>query len=80
MCFSMAWLQQLLSVDHEFLTNLLKLVIPLVLNQFGVAGGVLAQIINIVLWAVILIFVIIIAFGLIQCLMGSGGFSMMPRR
>lgn len=81
MCFSPLWLQQLLIniVIIGAVFAILKLLIPLVLNYFGTAGGVLAQVINIVLWAVIIIFVIYVCFGLISCLMGAGGFSMTHR-
>lgn len=82
-CFSMSWLQQLLIylVIVAAVIAILKLLIPFVLAQLGAGGGIIAQAINIVLWAIIAIFVIYICFALISCLMGSGGsLSMLPRR
>ena len=52
---------------------ILKLLIPFVLQQMGWSGGIFMQIINIVVWAVVVIFIIIFAFGMISCLAGMGG-------
>ncbi len=78
MCFSLAWLAQLLIwlVIVGAIYAILKLVIPFVLAQLGTAGGVIAGVINIILWVVIAIFVIYLCFDLISCL--AGGLSM-PR-
>ena len=82
MCFTMAWLQQLFInlVIIGAVYAIIKLLVPLVLANFG-CGAVIGQIINIVLWAIILIFVIYIAFALISCLLSmGGGFSLIPHR
>jgi hypothetical protein len=80
MCFSLGWLQQILIylVVIGAIFAIIKLVVPLALTHFGAAGGVLAQIINILMWAFIVILIIYIAFAVISCLMGSGG--IMPPR
>lgn len=81
MCFSIGWLQSLLVwlVIVCAVIGILKLIIPYVLAQLGAGGGIIMQAINIVMWAVICIFVIYVCFALIGCLMG-GGFSLMPHR
>lgn len=82
MCFSMAWLQQILIyiVIVCAVVAILKLLIPFVLAQIGAAGGIIASAINIVLWAFICIFVIYICFALISCLTGGSGLSLLPHR
>jgi hypothetical protein len=52
------------------------LFIPWVLAQSGAFGGAVEtvlQVINIIVWAIIVIFVIYIVFDLLSCLIGSGG-------
>jgi hypothetical protein len=81
-CFSMAWLQQLFInlVIIGAVYAIIKLLLPLVLANFG-GGAAIGQIINIVLWAIILIFVIYIAFALISCLLSMGSrLSLIARR
>ena len=77
MCFSMAWWENLLIwlVIVLAIIAILKLLVPLVLGQLGWGGGTIMQIINIVVWAAIVIFVIIFAFAMISCLMSMGGGS-----
>lgn len=50
---------------------IIKLVIPAVLANFGGPGSLLAQVINIVLWAVLLILVLYLIWDLVECLLGS---------
>lgn len=80
MCFSLPWLEQVLIyiVIVCAIIGILKLLIPFVLGQLGAGGGVIAAAINIVLWAIIAIFVIYICFALISCLAGGGGLSLLP--
>ena len=83
MCFSIEWWEQLLVwiVIVVAIVSILRLLLPWVLGQLGAGGGILAQVINIVLWAVICIFVIYICFALIECLLSAGGhLSLLPRR
>jgi len=79
MCFSLGWIEQLLVwlVVIVAVVAILKLLVPFVLGQLGVAGGIIAQIINIALWAFVCILVIYFAFAVISCLM-SGGFPLFP--
>jgi hypothetical protein len=72
MCFSLGWIEQVLIwlVVVCAIVAILKLLLPFVLSQLGVAGGVITGAINIVLWAVIAIFVIYFCFDLISCLGG----------
>lgn len=79
MCFSLAWLEQLLvwAIIIGAVIAIIKLVVPFALAQLG-GGAVLVQIINIALWAFVAIVVVYIAFALISCLLGSGGIGL-PR-
>ena len=72
MCFSLGWLEQLLVwiVIVCAVVGILKLLLPFVLTQLGVGGGIIVAAINIVIWAVIAIFVIYTLFDLISCLGG----------
>ena len=72
MCFSTAWIEQLLVwlVIVCAIIAILRLVLPWVAAQLGIP--LIGQIINIVLWAVVVIFVIYFCFALIGCLDGSG--------
>ena len=80
MCFSLPWVEQLLVylVIIGAVVAIIRLLLPFVLSQLGAGGSVISSAINIVLWAVIAIFVIYICFALISCL--SGNFSLLPHR
>jgi hypothetical protein len=84
MCFSLAWLQSLLVwiIIVCAIFAILKLIVPWVLSKIGVEGGIILQIINIVVWAFIAIIVIYVAFAAISCLMsmGGGSFLALPHR
>jgi hypothetical protein len=79
MCFSLIWWRDLLIalVVVVAVVGLLKLLLPYVLSRLGTPGGegagVLMRAIDIVVWAIIVIFVIYVIFALISCLMGGGG-------
>lgn len=83
MCFTLGWLQQLFIwvIVVGAVIAIIRILLPLVFANFG-GGGVLSQIINIVLWAFVAIMIVYIAFALISCLLGTGGGfpSLMPRR
>jgi hypothetical protein len=70
MCFSLAWIEQILiwAVIVVAVVAIIKILIALVLPQLGWAGSIIMQVLNIVMWAVIAIFVIVICFDLIGCL------------
>lgn len=72
MCFSLLWVEQLCIyiVIVMAIWAIIKLLLPFV-TQF--MPGIVVQIIQIVLWAVVAIICIYIIFGLISCLIGSGG-------
>lgn len=77
MCFSVAFLFQLLIwlVIIGAIYAILQLVVPYVLSQLGSPGGLLAQVIKIILWAVIVVLVLYLIWDLVDCLVGSGGLS-----
>jgi hypothetical protein len=80
MCFSMQWLEQFLiyCIVVGAVIAIIRLIVPWVLAQVGIP--LLAQVINIVLWAIVCIFVIYIVFALLSCLIGAGGggLSLLP--
>ncbi len=77
MCFSVAFLFQLLIwlVILGAIYAIIKIVVPAVLAQFGAPGGMLAQVINIVLWAIMMVIALYLIWDLVECLVGSGGLS-----
>ena len=77
-CFSLAWLESLLiwAVIIGAAYAILKLLLPLVLQNFP-GGALIQQILWIILWAVVLIVIIMFAFGLLSCLLGGAG-SLLP--
>lgn len=72
MCFSLNWIENLLIwlVIVCAIVAVIKLVIPYAVGQLGSPGTLVMQVLNIVMWAVVLIFVIIIVFDLLACLVG----------
>lgn len=89
MCFSLGWWQNLFVwlVIVAAIVAILQILLPYILKKIRPSGevsegiGILTQIARIVIWAVIVIFVIYVAFALISCLlsMGGGGLSLFPR-
>jgi hypothetical protein len=79
MCFSIGWVEQLLVwlICVAAVIMILKLIVPWVAAQIGIP--VIAQVLNIVLWAVVCIICIYIVFALLECLAG-GGMPLFPHR
>jgi hypothetical protein len=80
-CFSLAWIEQLLiwAVIVIAIVAILRLLIPFILAQLGGGGGIIMSVINILMWAIICIFVIYFCFAIISCLMTmGGGMPLMP--
>jgi len=80
MCFSLYWVEQVLIwlVVLGAVIALLRLIVGYVLPQIGLDSGIVtlvAQVVRIVIWAIVLIAVIIFVFDLISCLAPS----MVPR-
>jgi hypothetical protein len=73
MCFSLGWLEGLLIniVILAVVIGVLRILIPWVLGLLGVDTGPLMQIINLILWAIVIIWVIYFVFGLLGCMGGS---------
>lgn len=88
MCFTLAWLQQLLilCVIVGAIYAILMIIIPYALSKMGAVLGeganVVLRVLKIVLWAVVACVVIYIVFALIACLwsMGGGMPSLLPHR
>lgn len=75
MCLSLELIKQLLIdlVIIGAIFAIIKLLLPLALTWLGGAGSVIVQVVNIILYAIVIIFVIVICFDLMGCLLGSGG-------
>lgn len=80
MCFSLAWIQQLLIwlVIICAIVAILRLFLPWIAGKLGDAGSIVIGVLNIVLWAFVVICVIYFVFALISCL-GGGGLPLFPR-
>ncbi len=80
MCFTLAWLEQLLVwlVIVGAVISILRLVLPWVAAQIGIP--LVGQVISIILWAVIVILVIYVCFALLSCLGGGGFPPLLPHR
>ena len=78
MCFDAGWFLHLFIwvIIVGAIFAIVKLLLPMVFAQLGAPGTTLVAILNIVMWAVIAIFVVYIAFALIECLAGGGGFGL----
>ena len=78
MCFSMAWIEQLCIwlIMVIAVVAIIRLLVPFLTGMIGIP--IVAQIINIVLWAVVAIMCVYIIFALIGCLLGGGGILHFP--
>jgi hypothetical protein len=72
MCFSLAWVFQLLIwlVIIGAVVMIMRLLLPFVLGMFGVVGDLVMQVINIIIGAIIIIALLLFVLDLITC-MGS---------
>ena len=74
-CFSeslIIWIIEIIA-----LVMIIRIVVPWATSFFGLPGLVV-QILNIVIWAIIAIWGVIIIFSLVSC-MGGGHLSLLPR-
>lgn len=71
-CFNLGWLEQLLIwlVVIGAVVALVRLLVPLAVGPLGPAGATIAQALNIIIWAIVVIAVIILVFDLLSCLIG----------
>lgn len=90
MCFSMAWLMNLLIwivIAVATWVILIQILLPYLLSKLAPSGAigeglnVLAAVLRVILWAIVIIIVLYIAFALIACLwsFAGGGVSLFPR-
>jgi len=78
-CFSLGWIEQLCIwlIIVFAIVAIIRLLVPFLAGMIGIP--VVAQIINIVLWAVVAIMCVYIIFALIACLLSaSGGLHLLP--
>jgi hypothetical protein len=73
MCFTLGWIEQLCVwiIMVVALVAIINLVLPWLTSMIGIP--IVAQIIRIVLWAVVAIACVYIIFGLLACVLGAGG-------
>ena len=76
MCFSLAWIEQVLIwiVVIAAIIGLLQLLVSFLLPRLSLAGEIISLVtaaVRIMIWAAICIFAIIIIFELISCLLGG---------
>jgi hypothetical protein len=74
MCFSAAWFVNLLIwlIVICAVVAVFRLVLPIVLGWLGVAGGVVMQVLNIILIAFVLIVLVWFCYDLLTCAGGAG--------
>jgi hypothetical protein len=79
MCFSLAWLEQLVIwlIIVSAIIAVIKLVIPFLDSFTGMP--IIGRILMIILWAVVAIAFVIIIFGLLSCVLGGTGTLGFPR-
>jgi hypothetical protein len=79
MCFSLAWLEQLVIwlIIVSAIIAVIKLVIPFLDSLTGMP--IIGRILMIILWAVVAIAFVIIIFGLLSCVLGGTGTLGFPR-
>jgi hypothetical protein len=77
-CFSLGFVEQLCVwiICVIALISILKIVLPWLGSMLP---SPVAQIIQIILWAIIAIIVVYFIFTLFGCLLGGGGLSLFPR-
>jgi hypothetical protein len=79
MCFSLAWLEQLIVwlIVVGAIVAIIRLVIPFIDGLIGMP--IIGQILMIVLWCVVAVALVIIIFGLLSCVLGGGSTFGFPR-
>lgn len=87
MCFSLAWLQQVLIflIVIGAVVQILKLLIPFALKRMGAEIGeganLVMSVLHIIFMAVVAIICVVICIELISCMLSyTGGLSLSPRR
>ena len=78
-CFSLSFLQQLIIwvIVIAAIVAIIRLLLPYLTGLIGIP--IIGRIIEIVLWVVVAIAVVYLIFGLLGCLLGSGGGLHLPR-
>ena len=78
-CLSLGFLQQLIIwvIVIAAIVAVIRLLIPHLDSLTGVP--IIGRVLEIVLWVIVAIMVVYLIFGLLGCLMGSGGGLHLPR-
>ena len=73
MCFTLGWIESLCVwlIIVAATAAIIRILVPYLTSLIGIP--IVAQIINIVLWAVVAIMAVYIIFSLLSCLIGFGG-------
>jgi hypothetical protein len=82
MCWSLSFLEDLIIriIILCAIIAIIKILVPWILSLIGGISAPIVQILYIILWAIVAIWCVIICFELFECLVGAGGFSIMPHR
>lgn len=77
-CFSLELVKMLLIwlVILGSAVAIVQLLLPLIVGPFGTAAGIVVQALKIIVWAAVAIFVIVMVFDILSCLLGSGGYRL----
>lgn len=80
MCWSLSFLEDILIrlIILCAIVAIIKVIVPWVLSLIGAVAAPIVQIIYIILWVIVAIWCVVIGFELLQCLIGAGGFSIVP--
>jgi hypothetical protein len=80
MCFSLSFIESLLIdlVVIAVVVAILRLLVPWILGQIGFNAPPIMRVIDIIVWAIVIIFVIVVVFDLLRCVVGGGGFPLLP--
>ena len=79
-CFSLGWLEQICIwlIMVAAIVAVIRLLVPYLTGLIGLP--IVAQIVNILLWAVVTIMCVYVIFALLSCLVGGGGMLHFPTR
>lgn len=82
MCFSLGFIENVLIwvVIICMIVAIIRVIIPWVGRKFGMTvPPEVVEILGYIMWAVIIIFAIVLTFDLISCVMAGGGMHLLPR-
>lgn len=75
MCFSLDWVYHLcfFLIVIVFVFSVIKLLLPYLLQKLGADGTLIIQIVRLIMWLIIALFVLALVFDLLSCAINAGG-------